>query len=179
MPAELAAVLAFLVVAVVGFSIATLWILSAMRAPLTELTTKYKDALSAISARADQEAALATTALEQLGNFERAVGDKRSLEAAVKSLTEQTSYLQERLTEMQRANIALANPKAEQIIAAQTFRKDQKDEPYSPPPPRWAAANGDTNMPEPLVAELTRLNPSTTYKFRGADLVTMSTPESA
>ena len=154
--------------------------------PLAKLQTEYKDALVAISNRADRADQLAKTALDSLGNFERAVGDKRSLEAAVKSLTEQTAYLQERLTEMQRAAIGLVNPKLEATLTGQTNRaKEEPEDPYHPPPPRWAAASGLVEAKPfwgdktPLVEEIQReLEARRSVSFRGADLSTMAARES-
>lgn len=140
MPAELSAVLTVLAVAlVVALHIRT----SALSRPLAKLQTDYKDALVLMSQRADKAEKLAADTVATLASFERALAGKRDLEFAVQSLTSQASYLQERLTEMQRANIALANPKAEQIIAAQTLRgKSEPEEQIPQGPSRWQAAEG-------------------------------------
>lgn len=153
---------------VVAVALACYWLttrLANLAGPLIALREAHKDALLSISLRADKAEKLAEATLSLLANFERAVGDKRSLEAAANFERVQSEFMRERVAELQRAVIGLANPKVEATVVGQTSRdKDGPEIPVAPGPSRWQAANGTS---EPLTAELTRNNPSTTYKFKG------------
>lgn len=167
-PIETAVTATVVILAALGLSVQ----LRALAAPLHALIDKYKDALLAISGRADKAEKLADALNQTLAAFERAVGDKRALEQSLASEREQTAFLRERVTELQRALLALTNKGIEAQVVGQTFRASEPpDSGFIPGPTRWQAASGAYSPVEPLVHTLTKNNPSTT--FRGADLRVM------
>lgn len=97
------------------------------------------------------------------------MSDKRALENALTAEKAGTEFLRERVIELQRGMMALANPKAEAQVVGQTNRdKAEPEVPYVPRPARWAGVGNSgfdgEDYVEPLTATLTRMNPSTTYK---------------
>jgi hypothetical protein len=149
----------------------------ALANPLLALQSQYKDALLILSGRADKEAKLAEEAIAALAAFKAAVADKKGLEAAVSAERAQNEFLRERVTELQRALLALTDRRVEATVVGQTIRENAEPEPPVPfRPSRWQAASGNVPTFEPLVAELTRKNASTTY--RPADLAGLARRES-
>lgn len=144
MPAELPAYLTLASV------LLGLWFLrselSALRSSTLKLQESYKDALTAISARADREAAIAKQTLEVLASYEKSVGDKRGLESTVTAERAQNEFLRERVTELQRSLMAFTDRRVEATVVGQTNRdKTPETEPVLPIS-RWAAASGTTTF---------------------------------
>jgi hypothetical protein len=173
-----------LIYAAVTFVIVALSVLAlraemrALANPLLALQSQYKDALFLLSGRADKESKLAEEAIAALAAFKAAVADKKGLEAAVSAERAQNEFLRERVTELQRALLALTDRRVEATVVGQTSR-DRNPEPDGPVRLKtnlWQAANGSLPVIEPLVSELTRKNASTTY--RPADLAGLARRES-
>ena len=145
--------------------------------PLNALQSQYKDALSLISLRADKAEKLNEALSQTLRAFENAVGQTRAYEASVHAERQQGAFMRERMTELQRALLAVKDAKVEAQVVGQTRRdKEGPEPPYIPGPTRIQAASGTY---EPLTVELTRRNPSTTYPFKGpSDIAGQSRRES-
>lgn len=123
-------------------------LLRALRSSQTQLQFDHRDALVALSRRADKAEGLASQLTDGLRAIER--GDRKTIEAALKAAQENAAYLQERLTESQRAVVGLADAKVSANILGATSRKDVKEDAVPAGPTRWQAASGTYRPSLPL-----------------------------
>lgn len=118
-----------------------------------EFRTKYLDALASITSRAEAAEQLAASQALTIHAFRDSIGDRKLAEG----LAAQIVYLQERLTESQRAVVTLTDLRAGQAVVRQGQATTETPE----APPRqtlWALASGQgrptSSAPQLSVSDL-------------------------
>jgi hypothetical protein len=125
--------------------------LRAIRRESDQFRAKYLDALASITARAEAAEQLAQTQAHSLHAFRDSIGDRKLAEG----LAAQIVYLQERLTESQRAVVTLTDLRAGQAVVRQA-REIEPEPAVTPREPLWRLASG--KAPKLSVEQLRRVS---------------------
>lgn len=115
--------------------------------------TKYLDALASITSRAEAAEQLAASQALTIHAFRDSIGDRKLADG----LASQIAYLQERLTESQRAVVTLTDLRAGQAVVRQG--QSAPETPEAPPRQTlWALASGQgrptSSAPQLSVSDL-------------------------
>ena len=113
-----------------------------LNADFQSFRLKYLDALGSISIRAQKAEDLCASQTRVIAAFSDSIGDRKLSE----SQATHVAWLQERLTEAQRAVVALTDLRAQQTVVNQA--KPSEPAPIVPyRPSRWAMAAGISEPP--------------------------------